>query len=110
MKNAAIVLLIYGTTVLLGGLFGFMKAGSYASLLSGTMSSLLLFLAAILLFTKRSSGYWLGLGAAILLEIVFILRFIKTLHFLPAGLLSILSLAVILVLFFKIRQKQKLTS
>ncbi len=110
MKNAAIILLIYGITVLLGGVFGFVKAGSLASLFSGVTSSLLLFAATTLLFTKKFSGYWLGLGTAMLLEIVFILRFVKTLHFLPAGLLSILSLAVIFVLFFKIRQNQKLTS
>lgn len=86
------MILVYGLLVAIGGIFGYVRARSKPSLISGLLSGALLAIAwAIGLQTSS-----LGLGAATLIAIgllvVFTLRFRKTQKFMPAGLLAILSL------------------
>ncbi len=57
----------YGLIALVGGLIGFLKAGSVASLIAGGLSGALLLLAAGLVARKPKLGLGLGLAVSVLL-------------------------------------------
>lgn len=90
-------ILIYGLLVLLGGVMGYFKAKSQASLLSGVGSGIALL---ITWFVCRQFPL-IGLGLATLLGLillgVFIRRFLKTRAFMPSGLMIVLSLSATVV-------------
>lgn len=76
--------------VLLGGLMGFMKAKSKASLISGVISAILLGAAfAAGLNGKPSEGIIASFVIYSLLDVVFAMRLKKTKKFMPAGLILI---------------------
>ena len=75
--------------VLLGGIFGFVKAQSKASLISGVVSSLLLGAAFAASLTNLKEGLMGAFGVALLLDVVFAIRLSKTKKFMPAGLMII---------------------
>jgi uncharacterized membrane protein (UPF0136 family) len=74
-----------------GGLMGYIKASSKASLISGTVSALVL---GITFWISMNGRLGEGLIASFvvysLLDIIFVLRLIKTKKFMPAGLILIL--------------------
>ena len=94
----AIEIWVYGALMILGGIMGFVKAHSKASLLSGVGLGLGLL----------ASGYGVSHGApdslivaiviAALLLVLFAFRYVKTRRFMPAGVLAILSLAAVIIL------------
>ncbi|HEY9672077.1 MAG TPA: TMEM14 family protein [Waterburya sp.] len=90
-------ILIYGLVVLLGGIMGYVKAKSQVSLLSGVGSGIALLIAWFI----AGNNPWLGLGLATLLGfvlfVVFIVRFLRTGSFMPAGLMMVFSLAAVAV-------------
>ncbi|OCR02290.1 hypothetical protein BCD67_20020 [Oscillatoriales cyanobacterium USR001] len=78
----------YGILTFVGGLIGYAKAQSKASLISGSVSGLLLILSGILQFQgQQSAGLILGVVVATVLVIVFISRLIKTRKMMPAALM-----------------------
>ena len=84
-------------------------AGSNASLICGIVFGALLLIAAGLMFQKKTIGNWLALFLALLLEGVFTWRFAKTSNFLPSGLLSLMSLVVIILVALKVGKRLKVT-
>ncbi len=85
-------ILVYGLIVALGGIFGYLKARSQASLISGLGSGAALVVA--WLIALRSPQIGLGLAALIglLLVVVFVRRYLETRKLMPAGILALLSL------------------
>ena len=98
MTVAAVTALVYGALVLAGGIMGFKKAGSRPSLVAGIASQALLLLAALLLFLGRSSGAYLAMLVAAVLLVFFGMRWMKHRKFMPAGLMSLASVAALLLL------------
>ncbi|HEY3129043.1 MAG TPA: TMEM14 family protein [Acidobacteriota bacterium] len=94
-----LVTAIFGAMVLGGGIFGYTKARSRISLLSGIACGGLLIYAAFLIRENRYSGVLVALTVSVLLAAIFSLRWMKTKKFLPSGLLLILSLMELIVLF-----------
>lgn len=96
MTHAALVFyFIFATLVQLGGVIGFVKAKSKASLIAGLVSGLLLDLAGILLLMKPENprlGLFVGLIVTILLLARFAPAFFKTKKFMPAGLIFFLGI------------------
>lgn len=92
------LLLLYALMVIGGGILGYVKVQSKASLISGLVSGVALLIAWVLTFQNYNTGMALAAGLAIALLIVFALRFRKTQKFMPAGLLASLS-AVMAVVF-----------
>ena len=94
---AKIYFIIFGLLTIVGGVIGFLKAGSTPSLVAGSVAGILLLVAAFML----SGNFTVGLGLAVLISIAlagqFIPKFIKTGHFMPAGLMSILSVIGLIV-------------
>ena len=108
MKVTATVVFIYGLLILLGGLMGYLKGGSQISLLSGGTFGLALLISAYLIFKGQLTAQYIALALTFILDATFTYRFAKTLHFFPAGLFSLLSLAVLIVIALKVRRTLKL--
>ena len=89
--NPHAVLWIYVVLLLVGGLIGFLKAGSKVSLITSAVSAALLILTAIPgLFTPAlARGLADGIMAALL--VVFAMRLAKTKKFMPSGLMLVIT-------------------
>ena len=99
---APITLGIYAVLLGIGGLIGYLKAGSKASLIAGSVSALvaLAALALSLADKNRNMGIAPGLILSISLFILFAYRYAaKTRKFMPSGLLAVVSLIVLAVMF-----------
>jgi len=90
-------ILIYGLVVLLGGVMGYLKAKSKVSLFSGLGSGIALLVAWIVCRQAAMAGLGLATLIALVLFVVFILRFLKTRAFMPAGLMMVFSFAATVV-------------
>lgn len=96
MFNTTLMTLIFGALVALGGIMGFAKSGSLPSLWAGVISGLALIAASFGIKKRKPWGYPLALILGCLLLALFILRFIKTHAFFPAGGMALLSLVFVL--------------
>ena len=84
---------IFGALTILGGVIGFVKAGSKASLIAGGVSGVLILVAAWLVMSgKAQEGLILGLVISTLLEARFLPAFVKTKKPMPAGMMAALSM------------------
>jgi uncharacterized membrane protein (UPF0136 family) len=91
---------LYAILLALGGLIGYLKAGSRPSLIAGTLSALIAALALALSAGNSRWGVPLGLVLSISLFVLFGYRYaVKTRRFMPAGLLAVVSLVVLAVMF-----------
>lgn len=92
------VLLVYALLLIVGGAIGYAKAKSKASLIAGSVSGGISFIAAGWTWSGGPGAY-LGIALAVAMTIVFGIRLRKTGKFMPAGLLLVVSVltAVILV-------------
>jgi uncharacterized membrane protein (UPF0136 family) len=97
---AQVTLAIYALLLGGGGLTGYFKAGSRASLIAGSLSALAALLALGLSLRSMRWGVALGMLLSIALFILFGYRYaVKTRKFMPSGLLAVLSLVVLAVMF-----------
>lgn len=88
---AKIYFIIFGLLTIAGGVVGFMKAGSMASLIAGSVSGILLLVAAFLIPARIEIGLAIAAIVSILLAIRFIPAVLATGRIMPAGMMSILS-------------------
>jgi uncharacterized membrane protein (UPF0136 family) len=84
-------IVVYALLVAIGGLIGYVKSKSKVSLISGLASGLLLAIAAYLTSNGSPNGLALAAIVAVILLIVFSIRWSKTKAFMPSGLMAILS-------------------
>ena len=98
MNLAIAISFLYGLLLLIGGIYGYIKARSKPSLISGVISGLLLIFAGIIQLQNLSWGLMLAQVITIVLVIVFAIRLIKTRKFMPAGLLLVLSVASLVIM------------
>ena len=94
---AKIYFIIFGLLTIIGGVIGFVKAGSTASIIAGSISGILLFVAAFLLPQNLAIGLILAGVVSILLAGRFVPAFLKTGQAMPAGLMSVLSVLGVIV-------------
>ena len=91
--------ILYGLLSLGGGVFGYIKSKSKASLISGGVSGLLLLILAGLIYSSNGWARFVAAGIIALLVVVFVVRWLKTKKFMPAIpmiFLGIVSLVLIL--------------
>ncbi len=88
---------VFAALTIAGGVMGFVKAGSTASIVAGSISGALIIVAAVLLKTNVVAGLALGGIVALALLGRFAPGFFSTGKFMPAGMMAILS-AIALVL------------
>ena len=94
---AKIYFIIFGLLTIIGGVIGFVKAGSTSSIIAGSISGILLFVAAFLLPQNLAAGLILAGVISILLAGRFVPAFLKTGQAMPAGLMSVLSVLGVIV-------------
>src|SRR5438477_9887597 len=91
MEAAKIYFVIFGILTVVGGVVGYIKAGSVASIIAGSITGVLLLVAAFLLPEHRAIGLATALIVSLLLAAQFVPKFLKTGRVMPAGMMSILS-------------------
>jgi uncharacterized membrane protein (UPF0136 family) len=89
---ARIYFIIFGLLTIAGGIMGYVKAGSTASIIAGSISGILLLLGAFLLPTNLAAGLAIAALVSVLLAGRFVPAFLKTGNAMPAGMMAILSL------------------
>jgi uncharacterized membrane protein (UPF0136 family) len=101
MNSSIVAALAYGILAIAGGVVGYIQAHSKVSLISGTISGLLLILAAYLQMQGQTWALLLAVLVTVSLLVFFALRLAKTRKFMPAGLMLILG---VLALTFMVNQ------
>jgi uncharacterized membrane protein (UPF0136 family) len=97
MEASKIYFLIFGVLTIAGGIIGYVKAGSTPSIIAGSITGILLILAALLLPGQRLTGLAIGLIVSFVLAAQFIPKFIRTGKVMPAGMMSVLSAVGIVI-------------
>ena len=97
MDATAIYFLVFGALTILGGIIGYVKAGSLPSIIAGTITGILLLVAGWILPNNRTLGIAIAFIVSLLLAVQFVPKLIRTAKMMPAGLMSILSVIGIVV-------------
>lgn len=105
MKLRTGIVFVYGILLLIGGVIGYIKANSLASLLMGGGFALLTIASAVAIAKNHRIGNISALILSGILTLFFTFRFIKTETFMPSGLMAVLSLLVVLSLLCHLRKK-----
>lgn len=104
-KKTTWIVFSYALLILVGGIIGHVQSASKASLISGIVFGSLLLISSGLMFQRKQIGTWMALFLSVVLEVFFTWRFAKTLHFFPSGLLSLISLVIIILVALKVRKR-----
>jgi uncharacterized membrane protein (UPF0136 family) len=91
MAAVKIYFIIFGILTIIGGIIGYVKAGSTPSIIAGSITGVLLLVSAFLLPERAVPGLLIGLITSLVLAGRFIPKFIQTHKAMPAGMMSILS-------------------
>src|SRR5437762_14051605 len=91
MEAAKIYFIVFGVLTIAGGVVGYIKAGSVASIIAGSITGVLLLVAAFLLPEHRAVGLATALIISLLLAAQFTPKFLRTGRVMPAGTMSVLS-------------------
>ncbi len=86
------VFVVYIVLLVVGGLIGFLKAGSKVSLISSVVSAVVL---ALCVFGPVPHGTEAAIVVQVLLVGMFVARYAKTKKFMPSGLLVVLTVLAI---------------
>ena len=97
MEPAKIYFIVFGVLTVAGGVVGYVKAGSVASIIAGSITGVLLLVAAFLLPEHRAIGLATAFIISLLLAAQFAPKFIRTGRVMPAAMMSILSVIGIIV-------------
>jgi len=101
MQVSGWVVLLYGVVVLVGGLIGYLKTDSLASVIMGAIFGITLCGCALATSKGIKKGYCIASGATAILFLFFGYRFFLTYKFMPAGFMCLISAAVLYMLFRK---------
>jgi uncharacterized membrane protein (UPF0136 family) len=96
MNLATVAAIGYGILAVVGGIWGYTKAGSQTSLTSGLISGTLLIVGGFAHQQNLNWGLPLSLGVTLLLIVVFVIRLTKTRKFMPAGLMVVAGVLALL--------------
>jgi len=91
MEGAKIYFFVFGVLTIAGGVVGYVKADSVASIIAGSITGILLLVAAFLLAEHRAIGLATAFIISLLLAAQFAPKFLRTGRVMPAGMMSILS-------------------
>jgi uncharacterized membrane protein (UPF0136 family) len=97
MEAAKVYFIVFGVLTIVGGIIGYVKAGSMASIIAGSITGVLLLVAAFLLPEHRMVGLATALIVSLLLAAQFIPKFLRTGRVMPAGIMSVLSAIGVIV-------------
>ena len=83
---------VFGALTIVGGVMGFVKKASTASLIAGGLCGVLLLIAGLMLRDKPQAGLILGGVVSLALAAQFLPAFLNKFNWMPAGMMSVLSL------------------
>jgi uncharacterized membrane protein (UPF0136 family) len=86
-----IYFIVFGVLTIVGGLIGYLKAGSTVSIIAGSITGILLIVAGFALPEHRMLGLAVGLLISLLLLGQFLPKFVRTGRVMPAGMMTVLS-------------------
>ena len=92
MEVAKIYFIIFGLLTIAGGVVGYVKAGSVPSIIAGSITGVLLLVAAFVMPEHRVAGLATALIVSLLLAAYFIRKYLSTGAVMPAGMMSVLSI------------------
>lgn len=92
MKGQIVVITVYAVILFIGGLMGYLKAGSLVSLVMGTTCALLALAFAAAVWKGFTWGRWAALGLAAFLFLFFGYRYLGAQSFFPGGFMALISL------------------
>jgi uncharacterized membrane protein (UPF0136 family) len=92
MEAAKIYFVIFGLLTIAGGIVGYIKAGSAASVIAGAITGVLLLVAAFLLPAHQAWGLGTALIVSLLLLGYFGPKYLRTGTVMPAAMMSVLSI------------------
>ena len=95
--SAKFYFIIFGLLTIAGGVMGYVSKGSMPSIIAGSISGILLLVAAFILPTHAALGLALAAIVSVLLAGRFVPAFIKTGSLMPAGMMSVLSVIGIIL-------------
>ena len=104
MNKITTALITYSVILAGGGLFGFLKAGSLPSLIMSSIFAVLILLSLFVNKEYPAIGYKATYGLLAFLSAFFIYRTIVTGKFMPAGMLVLITLAMLGFLFLSTRE------
>jgi uncharacterized membrane protein (UPF0136 family) len=93
MTPSAIILWVFIVLLIVGGLIGFLKAKSKPSLIASVVFAIALALCQLGLVRVP----WAADGLLALLVAVFVMRFLKTRKFMPAGMMAVVTILVVVL-------------
>jgi uncharacterized membrane protein (UPF0136 family) len=99
MGATKIYFIVFGVLTIAGGIVGYVKAGSVASIIAGSVTGVLLLVAAFLLPEYHTAGLATAFIVSLLLAAQFVPKFLRTGRVMPAGIMSILSVIGLIVAF-----------
>jgi uncharacterized membrane protein (UPF0136 family) len=97
MEATKIYFILFGVLTIAGGIVGYVKAGSVASIIAGSITGVLLLVAAFLLPEHRRAALATALVISLVLAAQFVPKFLRTGRMMPAGIMSILSVIGVIV-------------
>src|SRR4051794_38182416 len=95
IRALGVYLLVFGIVTIAGGVVGFVKAKSRASLVAGSIAGVLLLIAGYLVRRQVHPGVILGLLVSTALAGRFGVAFAKSRKVMPAGVILVLSVGAI---------------
>lgn len=106
MNYKIVVVFVYAALLLIGGIIGYIKADSLPSLIMGVVSALLVAASGFAMLRSLAWGNTSALLLSGLLFLFFSYRFTNSFKFMPAGLMALISLAVLVVLLTKVTHRE----
>jgi uncharacterized membrane protein (UPF0136 family) len=97
MDATKIYFIIFGALTIVGGIIGYVKAGSAPSIIAGSITGLLLIIAGFILPQHRTAGLATAFVVSLLLAAQFVPKLLRTGKMMPAGMMSILSVIGLIV-------------
>jgi uncharacterized membrane protein (UPF0136 family) len=92
LNLVSLYMFVFAALTVAGGVIGFVKAKSKASIIAGTVAGALLVASAVLIRSGSSTaGLVIGLVASVALAGRFTPAFLKTRAFMPAGVMALAS-------------------
>src|SRR5438094_7947690 len=87
MDATKLYFIVFGALTIIGGIIGYVKAGSLPSIIAGAITGLLLLIAAFLLTDHRTVGLATAFIVSLLLAAQFVPKLIRTGKIMPAGMM-----------------------
>lgn len=100
IEISKVALIVLAALSFIGGIIGFVKSKSKASIVAGTISAILLGISYYISLGDPFTGLLIGTNITLMLSIMFVVRYFKTRKFMPSGLMIVFSAITFITLVY----------